>query len=207
MTSARSIVPIACVASALFSSRAATGDGAPCAASIDGWRVQRGSLAPGLACGSFIGTTDAWNGPFSRGEYLRDEPVSVPLAVQVTWQRLGPDADRTMIVILRGGFLLLKPGAYGFYPFSESAFQWHPLAGFSTHRETTVRVEQREQAISFSIDGVRAGVIPFAAPRGPGSIGIGFKGERGYRSRMRFRDFSVTAIDPHASATSSARPK
>jgi hypothetical protein len=192
--SARRLVPIAGVAAALLSPRAATGDGAPCVASTAGWVANRGSLAPGLACGSFIGATDAWSGPFSRGEFLREQPVSAPFSMQVTSQRLGPDGDMSLSLFLRGGIVLLKRGAYGFYAFSESAFQWHDLPGFSPQRESTVKVEQREHEIAVWIDGARAFVLPFAAPRSPGAVGIGMKGERGHRSRMRFRDFSLTRL-------------
>jgi hypothetical protein len=172
--------------------------------------VTYGALAPGLACGSFIATTDAWNGPFSRAEFVHDPPVSTPFAVQVTWQRLGPDAGESLSIVLPQGYLLLRRGQFGFYAYSESGFRWLDLPGFSPHRESTVRVEQRPQDITLWVDGQRAGVIPFVAGRTVGTVGIGFKGAPGYRSRMRFRDFSVTPLDPgprQASATSSARPK
>src|SRR5262249_32257528 len=145
----------------------------------EGWHAHRGTLAPGLACGSYIAVTDAWSGPFSRGEFYREQHASVPFAMQVTWQRLSMDEGKSLSFIVRGGFLLLKPGAYGFYPFSESAFRWHDLPGFSTVRESTVRVEQREQEIALWVDGRRVGTIPFAAPRTPGGVGVGLKGERG----------------------------
>ncbi len=67
--------------------------------------------------------------------------------------------------------------------------------GFSTQRESTVRVEQRPREIVLWVDGVRAGALPFEAPRGSGNVGLGFKGASGYRSRMVFRDFSVTALE------------
>jgi hypothetical protein len=190
---ARWFAPIACVAAALFPPRAASGDGA-CAASTAGWVVQRGSLAPGLGCGSFIGASDAWSGPFSRAEFLREQPVSVPYAMEVTWQRLGPDGNMALSLFVRGGILLLKHGVYGFYHYSESDFQWRDLPGFSPYRESTMKVEQREQDIVVWIDGRRAIVIPFAAPRSPGLVGLGMKAERGHRSRLVFRGFSLTQL-------------
>jgi hypothetical protein len=191
---ARWVAPIAGIAATLFVTRAATGDGAPCASSTAGWVVNRGSLAPGLACGSAVGATDAWSGPFSRCEFVREQPVSVPFAMEVTWQRLGPDGNMSLGLFVRGGILLLKQGAYGFYHYSESDFQWRDLPGFSPYRESTMKVEQREQDIALWIDGRRAFVIPFAAPRSPGLVGLGLKGERGHRSRMRFHGFSLTPL-------------
>jgi hypothetical protein len=127
----------------------------------------------------------------------------------VTWQRLGSDEGESLSLGLRGGYLLLRRGAYGFYAFSETAFAWQALPGFSTHRESTVRVEQRAKEILLWVDGAKVGVLPFEAPAGSGPVGLGMKGASGYRSRMVFRDLSVTSLDVAAQngSTSPPRPK
>lgn len=177
----------------------------PCAMSAASFQVVNGALSEGLACGTFFLATDGWSGPFSRGDVSYAKPVAVPFAMEVTWQRLGSDGGESLSLGLRGGILLLRRGEYGFYAFSQS-FQWNPLPGFSTLRESTVRVEQRAKEIVLFVDGRRVGVLPFVAPAGSGEVGVGLKGMSGYRSRMRFRDFSVISLEQAPSA-SPARSK
>jgi hypothetical protein len=173
---------------------AALGAEGDCASSLTDWQTARGALQPGLACGSFVGTTDGWGGPFSAAEFRATKPVSLPLEVEVTWRRLGSDGGESLTLILPGGFLLLKRGEYGFYGFSESAFKWVALPGFSTHRESTVRVVQRATEILIWVDGKAIGRVPFTAPSASGPVGVGIKGASGYRSRMMFRGFRVRAL-------------
>ena len=184
----------ALAAAVLMPAHAALGAEGECASSLDDWRAVRGSLQPGLSCGSFIGTTDGWSGPFSSGEFRSTKTVSLPIEVEVTWRRLGSDGGESLSLILPGGSLLLKRGEYGFYGYSESTFKWVALPGFSTHRESTVKVVQRATEIDLWIDGTWVGRVPFTAPSASGAIGIGLKGASGYRSRILFRDFSVRSL-------------
>lgn len=209
MTPGPRLAPLAVVAAVVLAVPPAGAEGGGCPESVTSFRAVHGSIAPGLACGTFIVTTDGWSGPFSRARIEVEKPVIVPFAVQVTWQRLGGDGGESLALVLRGGDLLLRRGEYGFYSFSEASFAWRPLPGFSTHRESTVRVEQRAREIVLWVDGVRAGAVPFEAPAGSGHVGLGVKGASGYRSRMVFRDFSVTPIEASAQkgATSPARSK
>lgn len=181
-------------------------DGA-CPESVAAFRVIEGSIAPALTCGTFLVATDGWSGPFSRADIEYDKSFAAPFAVQVTWQRLGSDEGESLSLTLRGGYFLLRRGAYGFYAFSETAFAWHDLPGFSTQRESTVRVEQRPREIVLWVDGVLAGAVPFDAPLGSGNVGLGFKGASGYRSRMVFRDFSVTPLEEGAQKRSTSSPR
>ena len=202
------LAPAAILLALALAPPAARADEGACAPSIPRRSACSTIDSPGLGCGTFLVATDAWSGPFSRAEIYQDRPVAAPFAVQVTWQRLGSDGGESLSLLLRGGFLLLRRGEYGFYAFSESAFVWRPLPGFSTHRESTVRAEQRAREIVVWIDGRRAFTVPFEAPAAAGGVGLGMKGASGYPLRMVFRDFSVTPLDGQKGASApAARPK
>jgi hypothetical protein len=207
MTPTPRLAPFAVTLALATSPAGAGADGGACPESIASFRALSGSIVPALACGTFLVATDAWSGPFSRAEIQYDRAFAVPFAAQVTWQRLGSDGGESLSLMLRGGYLLLRRGEYGFYAFSETAFAWHALPGFSTHRENTVRAEQRTREIVLWVDGVRAGALPFEAPAGSGPVGLGFKGASGYRSRMVFRDFSATPLDAGAQKGSASPPR
>lgn len=181
---------------------------ADCPSTLGDWVVEHGGLRAGLGCGVFLGTTDGWSGPFSYGHFLQVKPVTLPYRVEVTWQRLGSDGGEPLELVLLGSILLIKNGHWGLYTYSEPDFYWRPFQGFSSHRRSTVRVEQRAEQIVVWVDGVLIGGAAFAAPTSTGQVGVRFKGSSSYRSRLWFRDFKAQGLDggqpPSASAT---RPK
>jgi hypothetical protein len=209
MVSPRWLPLLALGCAAALSADDARGQGDDCPASIDDWQADHGALRAGLSCGTFIGTTDGWGGPFSRGEFRYRKALTLPYELEVTWRRLGSDGGESLSVIVPGGYLLLKRDAYGFYAFSDSAFQWRPLPGFRTHRESTVKVQQSAREIAVWVDGQPLDRIPFAAPSLGGTVGLGVKGASGYRSRMIFHGFAVRSLAPQGQApsTSPVRPK
>ena len=158
------------------------------------WTTTRGTRTTGRAPGSFILYTDAAPGWFSEGAVISKEPVALPLRLDVTWRRLGPEAGRSMHVTLAGGVLLLRTGKISFWPYDDAAFAgigWKPVPALRAHDEQTIVVTQDQHEIVVALDGREVARFPFSTMMTSAPVGIGMKGGSGYRSAIRVRALAV----------------
>ena len=168
------------------------------------WDLARGALQPSLAAGGFLLATDASPSRFSDGELVASEPVALPYRLDVTWRRLGPEAGRSLHVAVIGGVVLIKTGAVAFYAFDEARFAadgWTPVPGLRTHDEHRVSVVQDVRTVALTVDGAEVKRFAFAAARGQGRVGVGFKGASGNRSRLFVRALAVSELGPQGTAS------
>ncbi len=174
--------------------------GAACAAAVtvDGFATDAGStLAPGATCDELVLTGDATDGAFSWGAARDRRELPAAYEVRVQWQRLTGDGHRPLELHLPGGALMIRDGSYGFYE-SDARFVadggWRPLPGHDTRRLHAVRVRgDRDGTIEAWVDDVALGRYRFTT-HPVGTVRIGFKGERSYRSRLRYRGPWIVAL-------------
>lgn len=185
---------------AVLLSISSTVHAAPCETS-DRWIVTQGELAPGQACGSWIGSTNANTVAYSIGQFTLATEVTLPYRITVTWRRLGADA-RALELHLLGAALLLGEQRIGLW-IDDASFEtdgFHPLPKHSTRDEHEVSVIQRATGIEVSVDGRAVDRWTFRTTISRGKPAIAFKGGRGTRAQMRFSNVRVDQLEQ-------ARPK
>ena len=174
----------------------------PLAARADappGWTVARGTLQQGLAPGSFILFTDASPSRFSDGELVSPDLVRLPLELEVTRRRLGPEAGRSLHLGVVGGVVLFKGGAFSLWAYNDPHYSlegWIPVPGFRAHDEHRVRVVQTRREVTVILDGVELKRYLMSAGRPRGRVGVGFKGASGNRSALFVQRLSVRELEP-----------
>lgn len=175
------------------------------------FEVARGALFAGASC-ALIGETDAVDFHFSFAAFNYKKPVPLPFEASVTLTRLTPDGHKSMEITSAGGTVLVRDGQIGLY-LSEAQFErdgWRPIA-FRSHEENTLSVQVFPTLVRAFVNGreVAAWPLPYRAPVHEDSIRIAFKGPRGYRGRVLFRDFRVRSLSDQgqSSATVSPRPR
>ena len=164
------------------------------AAHADVWKATRGSLAPGLAHGSFVLSSDGAPGRYSEAGMITVEPVALPYTIEASWRRLGPEAGRSMHVLVAGGVVLIKNGAIAFYAYDATAFaqgDWKPLAGHQAQAEHAVKVTQDKQRVAVFLDGAQVAQYDLPVARDTAHVGFGMKSAPGYRSAIYLRGVRV----------------
>ena len=160
------------------------------------WKATRGTVAAGKLAGSYVLASDAAPGRYSQGELVSVDEVALPYRFTFTWRRVGPEAGRSMHVLVAGGIVLLKQGAINFYPYDDAAFAeqpWQPLAGHRAQDEHTLVVTQDAREVIVTIDGTPAARYPLAIARTKAHVGVGMKSAPGWRSKIYLR---ALAIEP-----------
>ena len=163
------------------------------AANASPWRASRGTLESGRLEGSYLLTSDAAPGRYSEASMISTEPVALPYTVAATWRRLGPEAGRSMHVLVVGGVVLIKSGAIALYAYDDAAFSlgdWRPLAA-QTQAEHVVSVHQDHQRVTVSIDGAEVAHYDLAVARETAHVGFGMKSAPGLRSAIYVRAISL----------------
>lgn len=161
------------------------------------WVATRGALEPGRAPGSFWVTTAPVPGRFTSGDAMSTADVHLPFQLDVRWRRLGPDAGRSLHVIIAGGVLLVQSGQVALYTYDEAALAargWTAVPGLDTHREHVVGVHQDAREVRVSIDGVEVLRQPLITARAATKVGVGLKGAGGYRSALLVTSIAVTEL-------------
>lgn len=178
----------------------------PCPEVAD-WTVRQGDLQPGLACGAFVGATSDATIAYSFAQLVWRRPVAVPYQLDVTWRRLGSDI-RSIELQLLGAVLLFGDGRIGLWIDDPSfaADGWRPLPWYRVRDRHTVRVVQTGDEVVALVDGREVGRWRFAGAGREGTVGVGWKGQRGARERVWFQGFAATPIG-HRPATSPVRSR
>jgi hypothetical protein len=164
-------------------------------ASADTWKTTRGTLEPGRAPNSYFLTSDGAPGRYSEAGMITAEPVPLPYSLEATWRRIGPEAGRSMHVLVAGGVVLIKNGAIAFYAYDDAAFaqgDWKDLAGHLAQAEHRVKVTQDARSVTVFLDGAQIAHYDLAVARATANIGFGMKSAPGYRSAIYLRDISVS---------------
>jgi hypothetical protein len=167
---------------------------APAHADELGYHMTRGTLQPGVQHGSFVLTTDAAPGRFSDSELIFDREVSLPYRLDVSWRRLGPEAGRSLHVVVAGGVVLIKTGKVALYAYDEVKFSadgWTSVPALVTHREQAIAVVQDRHRVVVSLDGKEIASFAHEVPATRSFVGIGMKGATGYRSGVYVRSLAV----------------
>ena len=168
------------------------------------WVVSQGELSPGQACGSYIGATNGATTMYSFGQFTSTRVATLPYRVTVTWRRIGSDA-RTLELHLLGAALLIGTDRLGLW-IDDPTFEvdgFHRLPGHSTADTHTVSVVQRRDEVEVSVDGKIVDRWSFHPRISSATVALAFKGGRGARPRMWFRDFRIEDLQPQPSS----RPK
>lgn len=164
------------------------------AAHADVWKTTRGTLAPGRAPNSFFLTSDGAPGRYSEAGMITTEPVTLPYTLEARWTRVGPEAGRSMHVLVAGGVVLIKNGAIAFYAYDDAAFaqgDWKDLPGHLAETEHLVKVTQDRQRVTVLLDGAEVAHYDLPVARDTAHVGFGMKSAPGYRSAIYLRDLSV----------------
>ncbi|MBL9016184.1 MAG: hypothetical protein JNL83_18495 [Myxococcales bacterium] len=186
----------AALALALVSALAGTATADADAAHADAWKATRGTLAPGRAPDSFVLSSDGAPGRYSEAGMITVKPVALPYTLEATWRRLGPEAGRSMHVLVAGGVVLIKNGAIAFYAYDAGATafgqgDWKPLAGHGAQAEHAVKVTQTKDKVTVMLDGAQVAQYDLAIARDAAHVGFGMKSAPGYRSAIYLRDVTV----------------
>ncbi len=185
----------------------------PCPARVEDWRVSQGDLQPGRACGSYIAASNGASIAYSFAQITWRQPVTLPYRVTVTWRRLGSDT-RSLELHLLGAVVLIFDHKIAMWV-DDATFGldgWHALPGYRTRAAHTVSVVQRVDGLEVEVDGRPVRRWRFAPEQTTDRISVAFKGQRGTREKVWFRDFAVEPLGPppaqrQSPATSPARPK
>jgi len=163
-------------------------------ASASPWKSPRGSLEPGRLDGSYVLSSDAAPGRYSEAAMVTTEPVSLPYTLEATWRRLGPEAGRSMHVLVAGGVVLIKSGAIAFYAYDDTAFaqgEWRPIAGHQAHAEHVIAVQQDRHRVIVRLDGAEVARYDLEVARADAHIGFGMKSAPGLRSSIFVRAIAI----------------
>lgn len=178
----------------------------PCAADLaTDWVVSQGELSTGQACGAYVGATNGATIMYSFGQFTSTREATLPYRVTVTWRRIGSDA-RTLELHLLGAALLIGEDRIGLW-IDDPTFEvdgYHRLPGHSTSDVHTLSVIQRRDGLEVSLDGRVVDRWAFRPRIARGPVAVAFKGGRGARARMWFRDFRIENLDQ---SQASERPK
>ena len=162
------------------------------------WKTTRGTLEAGRAPGSFVLTSDAAPGRYSEAGMITVAPVALPFTLTATWRRLGPEAGRSMHVLVAGGVVLIKTGAIAFYAYDDASFaqgDWKPVAATPVASEQTVVVHQDAHHVTVSLDGTHVATYDLEVARPNAPIGFGMKAAPSMRSAILVREIGVR---PHS---------
>ncbi len=165
------------------------------AASASPWRAARGTLEPGRLEGSYLLSSDAAPGRYSEATMIATDPVALPYTVTATWRRLGPEAGRSMHVLVGGGIVLIKSKSIAFYAYDDAAFaqgDWRPIAA-ETHAEHVVSVHQDANRVTVNVDGSEVAHYDLAVARDTVHVGFGMKSAPGLRSAIYVRAISIAS--------------
>ena len=163
-------------------------------ARADVWKTTRGTLAPGRLAGSFVLSSDGAPGRYSEAGMITTEPVALPYSISASWRRLGPEAGRSMHVLVAGGVVLIKAGAIAFYAYDDTAFaqgDWKDLTGLLAQDEHVIKVTQDKQRVTVFVDGREAAHYDLSVARSDAHVGFGMKSAPGYRSAIYLRDIMI----------------
>lgn len=163
-------------------------------ASASPWKVTRGTLETGRTPGSFMLTSDAAPGRYSEAGMITAEPVALPYTISATWRRLGPEAGRSMHVLVAGGVVLIKTGAIAFYAYDDVSFaqgDWKPIAAHTVKSEHAISVHQDAHRVTVTIDGADVARYDLEVARANANVGFGFKAAPSMRSAILVRDIAV----------------
>lgn len=183
----------ASVVLAMLGAATAAGADAP----AGGWRLTQGTLAPGREPGSFLLASDAAPGRYSVGEMISREPVAVPFRFSLRWRRLGPEAGRSLHVLVGGGVVLIRSGKVSYYAYDDTAYgdgAWTALPGHRAQDEQSIEVAQDAREVVVTIDGRVAARYPQVIARASTHIGVGMKSAPGFRSKIYVRDLDVRPL-------------
>ncbi|MBL8624609.1 MAG: hypothetical protein JNK64_25090 [Myxococcales bacterium] len=161
------------------------------------WVATHGALEPGRAPGSFWVTTDPVPGRFTWGDVLSTTDVRLPFQLDVRWRRIGPEAGRSLHVIIASGIVLVQSGRLALYTYDEAALAargWTAVPGLDTHREHTIGVRQDAAEVRVSVDGVEVLRQALVTARAATKVGVGLKGAGGYRSALRVASVVVREL-------------
>jgi hypothetical protein len=125
---------------------------------------------------------------------ITTEPVALPFKLEATWRRLGPEAGRSMHVLVGGGIVLIKSGAIAFYAYDDAAFaqgDWKPIAGHQAQAPHALVIEQDKQRVIVKLDGTEVGRYDLPTTRDSANIGFGMKSGPGFRSSIYIRDIRI----------------
>ena len=163
-------------------------------ASAAPWKAPRGTLEAGRLEGSFLLSSDAAPGRYSEASMITTDAVTLPYSLSATWRRLGPEAGRSMHVLVAGGVVLVKSGAIAFYAYDDTAFAqgaWRPLAGHLAQAEHAIAVHQDHHTIVVSIDGAEVARYALEVARESAFVGFGMKSAPGLRSAIYVRGIAL----------------
>jgi len=155
------------------------------------WKTTRGTLEAGRAPGSFVLTTDAAPGRYSEAGMITTEPVALPFTLSAKWRRLGPEAGRSMHVLVAGGVVLIKTGAIAFYAYDDASFaqgDWKPIAVKTVATEHAISVHQDAHRVTVTLDGAEVARYDLEVARPTAHVGFGMKGAPSMRSAIVVRD-------------------
>lgn len=164
------------------------------AAHASPWKTTRGTLEAGRAPNSFVLTTDAAPGRYSEAGLITAAPVALPYTLSARWRRLGPEAGRSMHVLVAGGVVLIKAGAIAFYAYDDASFaqgDWTPIALDPIGAEHAIAVHQDAARVTVSIDGTVVATYGLAVARPSAHVGFGHKGAPSMRSSILVRDLAL----------------
>lgn len=159
------------------------------------WKASAGgTVEPGRLPGSYVVSSDAAPGRYSEASMVTVEPVALPYTVSARWRRLGPEAGRSMHVIVDGGVVLVKSGAISFWAYDNvevPGAAWRPLPGYAAHAEHAIRVAQDARGVTVTIDGAVVATYAVPTQHARATIGFGMKSAPGVRSAIYLRDVGV----------------
>jgi len=161
------------------------------------WAVTHGTLQVGVLPGSWLLSSDATPGRHSEGTMISKDEVRLPYRFELSWRRLGPEAGRSMHVIVAGGIVLVKADKIAFYAYDDATFasgEWTPVAGHDPNAEHVVVVTQDSRHVEVQIDGALAATYALSVSRVRTHVGIGMKSAPGYRSAIYVHDVTVTHL-------------
>jgi hypothetical protein len=164
-------------------------------AAAEPWKTSRGLLERGRLDGSYLLSSDAAPGRYSEATMISTEPVTLPYTVTATWRRLGPEAGRSMHVLVGGGVVLIKAGAIAFYAYDDAAFaqgDWRPIAAH-TQAEHVVSLHQDARGVTVSIDGAAVAHYDLAITRQTAHVGFGMKSAPGLRSSIYVHSIAIAS--------------
>ncbi len=161
------------------------------------WIATHGAMEPGRAPGSFWVTTAPIPGRFSSGEVLSTTAVRLPYRLDVRWRRLGPEAGRSLHVLIAGGVVLVQRGRVGLYTYDEVALAtrgWAAAPTLDPHREHAIAVTQDAAEVRVAVDGVEVLRQPLVAAGATTKVGVGLKGAGGHRSALLVSAIAITEL-------------
>lgn len=163
----------------------------------DAWTAQRGEVEPGLAPGSYLISSDAAPGRYSEAAMMASSEIELPYQLDLHVRRLGPEAGRSVHVIVGGGIVLIKQNAILFYAYDDAAFAqqgWKPVTDYKANDDHAIRVRQDHRQVTVTLDGRPPVTFALPVSRTRARVGVGMKSAPGYRSQLLVHDLVVTHL-------------